>query len=117
MRRAVEAYRKERHETETRVLLEHWRHQHTPKCLGCEHCMEAKFKRGDGIKGSPLPKQELDIGFDLMGPLPESNDGNVYKLVGATQDGVGSATGLQDKKAATVLKGPAAHCDRGQAVL
>ena len=67
--------------------------------------MEAKFRRGDGVKGPPLPKQELDIGFDLMGPPPESNDGNVYKLVGATQDGVGSATGLPDKKAATVLKG------------
>ena len=105
VRRAVEAYRKERHESETKVMLQHWKAQHTPKCLGCDHCMEAKFKRGDGVKGPALPKQELDIGFDLMGPLAESNDGNVYKLVGVTTEGVGSAAGLSDKKAATVLKG------------
>ena len=105
VRRAVEAYRKERHESETKVMLQHWKAQHTPKCLGCDHCMEAKFKRGDGIKGPTLPKQELDIGFDLMGPLTESNDGNVYNLVGVTTEGVGSAAGLSDKKAATVLKG------------
>ena len=86
-------------------MLEHWKAQHTPKCPGCDVCMEAKFRRGDGVKGPALPQQELDIGFDLMGPLTESNDGNVYKLVGVTQHGVGSAAGLPDKKAATVLKG------------
>ena len=86
--------------------LSHMLHCHMPKCPGCPECEQAKMRRGDGVKGPLQPEQELEVGFDLVGPLVESPDGNVYKLVGvATKTGVGWLEGLPDKAAATVLQG------------
>ena len=51
------------------------------------------------------PSRELEVGFDIIGPLVESPDGNVYKLVGVSATtGVGYIRGMPNKKAATVLK-------------
>ena len=44
------------------------------------------------------PKQDLEVGFDIMGPLVKSPDGNQYKLVGVCTDtGVGWAVGMPDR--------------------
>ena len=44
------------------------------------------------------------MGFDLVGPLVESQNGNVWKLVGvAARTGVGSCEGIKNKSAKTVL--------------
>ena len=65
-----------------------------------------KMNKGDGIKGPSAPTQELEIGFDLIGPMVESNNGNVYKLVGCeAHTGYGHSVGLKDKSSKTVLRG------------
>ena len=52
-----------------------------------------------------MPRQDLEMGFDIIGPLVKSPDGNVYKLVGVCTDtGVGWTVGIPNKQAATVLK-------------
>ena len=40
------------------------------------------MQRGDGVKGPSAPSRELEVGFDIIGPLVESPDGNVYKFGG-----------------------------------
>ena len=43
-------------------------------------------------------KQQMEMGFDLMGPLVKSPDGNTYKLVGvATATGVGGLWACQTR--------------------
>ena len=57
------------------------------------------------ITGPSAPSRELEVGFDIIGPLVESPDGNVYKLVGVcATTGVGYSRGMPNKQAATVLK-------------
>ena len=52
------------------------------------------------------PPRNLRLGFDLIGPLVESNNGNVYKLVGCeAHTGYGASIGLKDKASKTVLGG------------
>ena len=48
----------------------------------------------------------MEVGYDLIGPLVKSKDGNIYKLVAVeTGTGAGWSIGLPDKKDATVLRG------------
>ena len=91
-----------------RMALRHWRKGHMPKAPPevCGDCAQGKYRKGDGTKGPAVPKRELlvEVGFDLIGPLVESPDGNVYKLVGVTSTtGVGCSRGIPDKKSATIL--------------
>ena len=97
-----------------RQLQEHARRMHIahvkrcliPKCPLCEPCLMGKMRKGDGDKGPSTPKQDLEICFDLIGPLVESNDGDIYKLVGCeAHTGYGHSIGLTDKASKTVLRG------------
>jgi hypothetical protein len=90
-----------------RMFLRHWRRAHIPKAPPelCDDCGLAQMQRGDGVKGPSAPSRELEVGFDIIGPLVESPDGNVYKLVGVcATTGVGYSRGMPNKQAATVLK-------------
>ena len=60
-----------------RMHIAHARRCLIPKCALCEPCLMGKMRKGDGDKGPTVPKQDLEIGFDLIGPLVESNDGNI----------------------------------------
>ena len=95
-------------------MQEHTRRMHVahvkrcliPKCNICEPCLMGKMNKGDGIKGPSAPTQELELVFDLIGPMVESNNGNVYKLVGCeAHTGYGHSVGLKDKSSKTVLRG------------
>ena len=89
-----------------RMALRHWRRGHMPKAPHalCEECAEGKYRKGDGVKGPEAPHRDLEVGFDLIGPLVESNDGNTYKLVGGcATTGVGCSRGIPDKKSATIM--------------
>ena len=89
-----------------RMALRHWRRGHIPKAPPevCEDCAMGKYRKGDGVKGPTAPHRDLEVGFDLIGPLVESPDGNVYKLVGVcATTGVGCSRGVPDKKSATLL--------------
>ena len=86
--------------------LAHELHVHDPTDPMCSICTQAKMHKGDGVRGPLQPKQQLEVGFDLIGPLVKSNDGNHYKLVAVeTGTGAGWSVGLPDKKDATVLRG------------
>ena len=61
------------------------------------------MRKGDGDKGPSAQEAELEVGFDITGPLPESTEGNVWKLVGVTMQGVGACCGMKDKSAKEVL--------------
>ena len=83
-----------------RELQEHARRMHMahvkrclfPKCTLCHPCLMGKMRKGDGYKGPSAPRQDLEVGFDLIGPMVESNDGNIYKLVGCeAHTGYGSS--------------------------
>ena len=64
------------------------------------------MQRGDGVRGPKNMKQQLEIGFALVGPLLQSTDGNHYKLVGVCiGTGVGWAVGLPDRTAEKTLGG------------
>ena len=56
------------------------------------------------VKGPSAPNAEMEVGFDIIGPLEESPDGNIWKLVGVeVHSGIGWSQGMPDKTAATVL--------------
>ena len=57
-----------------------------PTCDVCGPCLEGRTSKGAGMKGPSAPEQELEVGFDIIGPLVESPDGNVYKLVISLSD-------------------------------
>ena len=77
-----------------------------PRCDLCQPCLEGKAQKGAGMKGPSAPKQDLEIGFDIIGPLVESPDGNVYKLVGCeTTSGVGWGMGLPNRTSKAALQG------------
>ena len=40
-----------------------------PKCDVCESCPQGRMSKGVGIKGPSAPEQELEVGFDIIGPL------------------------------------------------
>ena len=106
VQRAIAKYHSHRSERERMEALSHHVHCHMPTCPGCPECLQAKMQRGDGVQGPKHMRQQMEMGFDLMGPLVKSPDGNTYKLVGvATATGVGWAVGLQDKTADKVLEG------------
>ena len=89
-----------------RMALRHWRRGHLPKAPPtiCGDCAQAKYRKGDGVKGPEAPPRDLEVGFDLIGPLGQSNDGNLYKLVGVcATTGVGCSRGVPDKKSGTIL--------------
>ena len=89
-----------------RMYMAHLKRAMMPKCNMCEPCLMGKMDKGDGVKGPSAPRQELEIGFDLIGPLVESNNGNVYKLVGCeAHTGYGWSVGLKDKSSKVVLQG------------
>ena len=63
------------------------------------------MEKGDGIRGPLQPKQQLDIGFDLVGPLVKTNNSNIYTLVATERyTGVGWSAGLPNKQDDTVLR-------------
>ena len=63
------------------------------------------MEKGDGVRGPLQPVQKLDIGFDMVGPLVKSNNGNVYQLVATERySGVGWSEGIPNKQDATVLQ-------------
>ena len=66
-----------------RMFLRHWRRAHIPKAPPelCDDCGLAQMQRGDGVKGPSAPSRELEVGFDIIGPLVESPDGNVCVCV------------------------------------
>ena len=77
-----------------------------PKCDVCESCLQGRMSKGAGMKGPSAPEQELEVGFDIIGPLVESPDGNTYKLVGCeTSSGIGACVGLPDRKSQSMLRG------------
>ena len=102
------ALAKVKHQVSERFRLERIAHQkvaHYPKCPVCPECIEANMEQGDGMRGPLQPVHKLDIGFDLVGPLVKSNNGNVYKLVATERySGVGWSEGLPNKQDATVLQ-------------
>ena len=99
---ALHAHTSERARVEA---LSHHIHGHSPKCPGCPECLQAKTKQGDGVRGPLQPRQDLEVGFDIVGPLVKSPDGNHYKLVGVCTDtGVGWAVGMPDRNSSTVLR-------------
>ena len=103
--RAIAATLQQRSERARVEALSHHVNGHSPKCPGCHECMQAKMHKGDGIQGPRQPKQDLELGFDLIGPMVQSPDGNLYKLVGVCTDtGVGWAIGVPNKQATTVLR-------------
>ena len=88
VRRAVEKYRAAKQE---RDRLEHLNHEvnvHRPKCRGCPVCMESKIQKGDGVRAPSLKERELEVAIDIIGPLPTSNNGNEWELVGTSHMGV-----------------------------
>ena len=97
-----------KHHVSERFRLERMAHQkvaHYPKCPVCPECIEANMEKGDGVRGPLQPRQQLDIGFDLVGPLVKSNNGNIYTLVATERyTGVGWSTGLPNKQDDTVLR-------------
>ena len=97
-----------KHHVSERFRLESIAHQkvaHFPKCPVCPECVEANMEQGGGVRGPLQPKQQLDIGFDLVGPMVKSNNGNVYKLVATERyTGVGWSEGLPNKQDDTVLR-------------
>ena len=106
VQRAIAKYHEHRSERERPEALSHHMHCHLPTCPGCTESLQAKMPRGDGVQGPKQMKKQIEMGFDLMGPMVKSPDGNVYKLVGvATGTGVGWAVGLPDKTAEKVLDG------------
>ena len=105
VQRAIAATLRQRSERDRLEALSHHVNGHSPKCPGCPECLQAKMHQGDGDRGPKMPKQDLEMGFDIIGPLVQSPDGNVYKLVGVCTDtGVGWTVGIPNKQAATVLK-------------
>ena len=91
-------------ESSRREYITHVKNIHMPKSPLCDDCKEGKLSKGDGIKGPSAPEADLEVGFDIIGPLPTSTEGNVYKLVGvAVHTGVGWAEGMKDKTAKSVL--------------
>ena len=64
------------------------------------------MQKGDRIRGTLQPKQKMEVGYDLIGPLVKSNDGNLYKLVAVeTGTQAGWSVGPLYMKDATVLRG------------
>ena len=106
MLKAIKA--RDEHMRRMPVFLRHWRKGRIPTKAPpelCDDCGLAQMQRGDGVKGPSAPLRELEVGFDIIGPLVESPDGNVYKLLGVcATTGVGYNRGMPNKKAATVLK-------------
>ena len=99
---ALHAHTSERARVEA---LSHHIHGHSPKCPGCPECVQAKMQQGDGVRGPLQPRQDLEVGFDIVGPLVKSPDSNQYKLVGVCTDtGVGWAVGMPDRHSSTVLR-------------
>lgn len=91
-----------------REWISHLKHAHMPRRPDCGDCQQAKMRAKEGVACPSQPQQQLEVGFDLVGPLPESpeSDGNVYKLVGVcATTGVGWSAGLVNKQAGTVLLG------------
>ena len=68
--------------------LAHELHVHDPTDPMCSICTQAKMHKGDGVRGPLQPKQQLEVGYDLIGSLIKSNDGNQYKLVAWRQEQV-----------------------------
>ena len=97
-----------KHQVSERSRLERIAHQkvaHYPKCPVCPECVEANMEQGDGVRGPLQPIQKLDIGFDLVGPMVKSNNGNIYKLVATERySGVGWSEGIPNKQDLTVLQ-------------
>ena len=63
------------------------------------------MSKGAGMKGPSAPEHELEVSFDIIGPLVESPDGNTYKLVGCkTSSGIGVCVGLPDRKSQSMLR-------------
>ena len=97
-----------KHQVSERSRLERTAHQkvaHYPKCPVCPEYVEANMEQGDGVRGPLQPIQKLDIGFDLVGPLVKSNNGNIYKLVATEKySGVKWSEALPNKQDVSVLQ-------------
>ena len=105
VQRAIGALHEHASERARLEALSHHVNGHTPKCPGCPECLQAKMQKGHGVRGPLQPRQDLEVGFDIMGPLVKSPDGNLYKLVGiCTDTGVGWAVGMPDRQSGTVLR-------------